>query len=412
MKNTRRLGYVPGLLAVSACMGLTGPETEDGATTTPAERTAAAVMPVQAASGPHAPEGVNPFAGAHFYVDPQFQERVAQMAAQDPERRAHIEDVADNPTGLWLDSIASLAGMAGHLDAAQAKEQALGEPVVPVFVVYNLPNRDCSASSSAGELSRENDGEARYRSEFIDVIAAELAARAPQRVVVILEPDSLPNVATNLDVPKCAASAELYKSSIAYAISKLSLPNVFVYLDAAHAGWLGWDGNRAKIAQIFREVLDAAGGVDRIRGFATNVSNYNPLSGEDGLRLEPSTPTPNELVYVQKLSASLAAEGIRDKGFIIDTSRNGKGGIRSSWGNWCNIEGAALGEPPRVAPAPLVDAYFWVKPPGDSDGTSDASATRFDPSCRSADSAPNAPEAGKWFPAYFLELVKNAQAAG
>src|SRR5690606_2904787 len=314
---------------------------------------------------------------AHFYVDPQFQERVAQMAAQDPERRAHIEDVADNPTGLWLDSIASLAGMAGHLDAAQAKEQALGEPVVPVFVVYNLPNRDCSASSSAGELTRENNGEARYRSEFIDVIAAELAARAPQRVVVILEPDSLPNVATNLDVPKCAASAELYKSSIAYAISKLSLPNVFVYLDAAHAGWLGWDGNRAKIAQIFREVLDAAGGVDRIRGFATNVSNYNPLSGEDGLRLEPSTPTPNELVYVQKLSASLAAEGIRDKGFIIDTSRNGKGGIRSSWGNWCNIEGAALGEPPRVAPAPLVDAYFWVKPPGDSDGTSDASATRF-----------------------------------
>src|SRR5690606_2901246 len=134
---------------------------------------------------------------AHFYVDPQFQERVAQMAAQDPERRAHIEDVADNPTGLWLDSIASLAGMAGHLDAAQAKEQALGEPVVPVFVVYNLPNRDCSASASAGELSVEDGGEMRYRTEFIDALREQLAAKSDQRAVIILEPNSLPNPVDN-----------------------------------------------------------------------------------------------------------------------------------------------------------------------------------------------------------------------
>src|SRR5690606_31687518 len=121
------------------------------------------------------------------------------------------------------------------------------------------------------------------------------------RIVAILEPDSLPNVATNLNVPHCAASQELYKNSVAYAISKLSLPNVHLYMDAAHAGWLGWDGNRNTIAKIFKEVLDMAGGPDRIRGFATNVSNYNALDGDWGKKLEPSNPCPNEHTYVEKL---------------------------------------------------------------------------------------------------------------
>ena len=90
------------------------------------------------------------------------------------------------------------------------------------------------------------------------------------------------------------------------------------------------------------------------------------------------------------------------------TSRNGREGLRHKWGNWCNIKGAGLGERPKVAPAPLLDAYFWVKPPGDSDGTSEASAQRFDENCKSEDAAPDAPEAGHWFQAYFLELLKNA----
>jgi cellulose 1,4-beta-cellobiosidase len=155
-------------------------------------------------------------------------------------------------------------------------------------------------------------------------------------------------------------------------------------------------------------VLTMAGGVNRVRGFATNVSNYNPLHGEDGKKLEPSNPAPNETMYVQKLAETLTKAGIANKGFIIDTSRNGREGLRHKWGNWCNIKGAGLGERPKVAPAPLVDAYFWVKPPGDSDGTSDASAQRFDENCKSEDAAPDAPEAGQWFQPYFLELLKNA----
>ena len=58
---------------------------------------------------------------------------------------------------------------------------------------------------------------------------------------MVLEPDSLSNLVTNLDPAPARKSAEgIYKRGIAYAISKLSLPNVFLYLEAAHAGWLGF----------------------------------------------------------------------------------------------------------------------------------------------------------------------------
>jgi cellulose 1,4-beta-cellobiosidase len=200
----------------------------------------------------------------------------------------------------------------------------------------------------------------------------------------------------------------LYLSAMAYAIAKLSLPNVHLYLDAAHAGWLGWDGNRNGAAAVYKKVLDMAGGVDRIRGFATNVANYTPIDGEDGKKLEPSNPCGNELCYVQKMAESLAKVGITNKGFIVDTSRNGKQGIRAKWGSWCNVKGAGLGERPRVAPGPNVDAYFWVKPPGDSDGVADKNAPRFDEMCAGPDATPGAPQAGQWFQSYFLMLVDNA----
>jgi cellulose 1,4-beta-cellobiosidase len=188
------------------------------------------------------------------------------------------------------------------------------------------------------------------------------------------------------------------------------MPHVFLYLDAAHAGWLGWTGNRTKIANIFRDVLAQAGGPDKIRGFATNVSNFDTLRGGDIAHLEPSDPCPDELTYIEKLSASLAEVGIRDKGFIVDTSRNGRAGIKTKSGSWCNIKGAGLGERPRAAPSPGVDAYWWVKPPGDSDGSADTSAPGYDATCgpESPDAAPGAPRAGQWFASYFLQLVENA----
>jgi cellulose 1,4-beta-cellobiosidase len=217
------------------------------------------------------------------------------------------------------------------------------------------------------------------------------------------------NLATNLGAPKCAASQDAYLKSVAYAVSTLSLPIVSIYLDAAHAGWLGWDGNRSRIADIFKQVLLMAGGVHKIRDFATNVSNYNTLTGRDGRKLEPSDPCPDEMTYVHRLADTLNRRGIKHKRFIIDTSRNGKGGLQKKWGSWCNVKGAGLGERPGVSQESPVDAYFWVKPPGESDGVSDPKQPRFDANCVSPDSTLSAPQAGEWFDSYFKELVKNAQ---
>jgi cellulose 1,4-beta-cellobiosidase len=365
-------------------------------------------MPVEAAKTPPANPAVNPFQDAHFFVNPDYAKKVQTTAAAQPAKAEQIKKVSSQPTAIWLDSIASVAMIPGKLDEAAKQKHPDGKPTVPVFVVYDMPNRDCSAKASAGELDAAKGGEARYRSEFIDAIAKHFASRPQQRIVVILEPDSLPNLATNLDRVKCKASEDVYRSASAYAIAKLSLPNVWLYLDAAHAGWLGWDGNRNGAAEVYKQVLAMAGGPDRIRGFATNVSNYTPLEGDDGKKLEPSNPCGNELCYVKLLAESLAKVGITNKGFIVDTARNGKAGIRTKWGSWCNVKGAGLGERPRVSPGPLIDAYYWVKPPGEADGVADPKAPRFDENCAGPDATPGAPQAGQWFESYFLTLVDNA----
>lgn len=350
----------------------------------------------------------NPFEGAVQVRNPDYVAKVEASAKAHPAEAEAIRKVATMPTAVWLDSIASIVNVPKILEVAEKEQAATGKTMLSVFVVYDLPNRDCSAKASAGELDVSKGGEERYKTEFIDKIAEAFAAHPGQRIVAILEPDSLPNLATNLDTPKCAASDQVYRNSIAYAISKLAMPNVAIYLDAAHTGWLGWEGNRPLIATIFKDVLTRAGGADKIRGFATNVSNYNTVSGKDGDKLGSQNPCPDEQSYITQLTESLAAEGIQGKRFLIDTARNGRV-VRDSWSSWCNIKGAGIGPRPQVAPIPLVDAYVWVKPPGESDGTSDEKAARFDENCKSADSMPNAPEAGQWFDAHFVEMVKNAE---
>ena len=354
------------------------------------------------------PPAVNPFQGARFYVDPEFARTVARVPTATPEDAARMKKVAAFPTAVWLESVetAKLAGPT--LDDALKQEAAGGGPVVPMFVVYNLPNRDCSAEGSRGELFVDKNGEARYQTEFIDVIAAAFAAHPSQKIAVVLEPDSLPNLVTNIEVPTCAVAEQIYRRGVAYAISKLSMPNVFIYVDAAHAGWLGWPKNLPKAVTVFKEVLAMAGGADRIRGFAVNVSNYDPNKEPKAQKSGPDDPSQDELGYVADLAAGLAKVGITGKGFLIDTSRNGRGGIRSTPGNWCNVKGAGLGERPAIAPAPNIDAYFWVKTPGESDGTSDRKAARFDENCVSDDAMPGAPEAGELFAPYLLDLAKNA----
>src|SRR6476659_1659835 len=248
---------------------------------------------IAAPTTPPAP-AVNPFQGARFYIDPEFARTVAKVTAPTPEDGARLKKMAAFPTAVWLESLetAKLAGPT--LDDALKQEAAGGGPIVPLFVIYNLPNRDCAAEGSRGELFVDKGGEALYQTQFIDVIAAAFAAHPSQKVAVILEPDSLPNIVTNSVVPACAAAEQIYRRGIAYAITKLSMPNVFIYLDAAHAGWLGWPKNLPKAVALFKEVITTAGGADRIRGFALNVSNYDPPKEPRAKKTSPDDPSQDE----------------------------------------------------------------------------------------------------------------------
>jgi cellulose 1,4-beta-cellobiosidase len=350
----------------------------------------------------------NPFKDVNYFLNPEFVANVEATAKRHPDLADKIMKVADYPSAGWLDSIGAIKNLKVWLDEAKKQQDKSGKPTLAVVIVYDLPNRDCSAEASAGELKVAQNGLQRYKSEFIDPITAEFKAHPDQPIAVVLEPDSLGNLATNMALPACQEARPAYKEGVVYAIKSFALPNVSVYLDAAHSGWLGWDDNRAKIAKIFRQVLSEAGGPGMIRGFATNTSNYTSLSNRDGAILEPTNPCPNELTYVKTLRKTLEMSGFKNHHFIIDTARNGKGGIRHAWGNWCNIKGAGLGERPRADPEPDIDAYFWLKPPGESDGVADPKAPRFDPMCAGQDAAPGAPQAGQWFESYFLDLVRNA----
>jgi len=384
----------------------------------------------------------NPFEGARYFTDPFYERQALETLPYAPrELLRAIPMVARTPTAVWLARIAAIEGHEGRpslrerLDEALRQAEQGPEPLTMVFVIYDLPDRDCAASASAGELRLAEDGMRRYREEFIDPIAALLGE--PQyralRHVIILEPDSLPNLVTNLEThEKCRDAASAYREGVAYAIARFAeLPNAYVYLDIAHSGWLGWE-RPPEAAALYREVVESAGGMHKITGFATNISNYTPIAEPVDPYDAPEmhgrvisdfyswNPIIDEHRYVDALR-----EHFPDHGFVIDTGRNGWGGRagsvpldgRSHRGNWCNVEGAGLGESPRANPRPGVHAYFWVKPPGESDGAStEALADERHPysaACNPeteppTDAMANGPVAGDWFAEAFFELVRNA----
>ncbi|WP_437913541.1 glycoside hydrolase family 6 protein [Sorangium sp. So ce302] len=359
-----------------------------------------------------APNG-NPFANTTLFVDPGYIAKVDSSIAKETDTalKAKMEKVKQISTAFWLDRIAAVDGLAAHLDAALKLQNETCKPVTSVIVVYDLPNRDCFAEASNGELRVENGGVERYRNEFIAPIKQIFAAHPDQRIVAIIEPDSLPNLATNLGSKDCTPETETaYRENVAHALKELDMPHVYQYIDAAHSGWLGWPDNQKKGAKIFADVIKAAGSPKSIRGFATNVANYTQLSYSSESYDQQSNPCYGEFDYVDAMASALSAEGLGDKHFIIDTSRNGVGNIRADWGYWCNNIGAGMGQRPQANPggATNLDAFYWVKPPGDSDGTADKSAARFDAFCGYEDADQRAPEAGAWFHEYFVECVKNA----
>ncbi|KAJ3033930.1 hypothetical protein HDV00_005643 [Rhizophlyctis rosea] len=369
----------------------------------------------------------NPYAGMPRYVNTRYYAEVQDSiaASSDATYKAAADKVSRMPSYVWLDTISAIDDIDGHLQAAA--DQAGGKPIISEFVIYDLPGRDCHAFASNGELAKGDI--TTYKTKYIDPIVAKFSARPSNiRLVLVIEPDSLPNIATNLGQQACDSQSQTdYMAGVAYAIAKLSaIPNTYLYLDSAHGGWLGWPDNQTKMVPVFSQVLQAAKAINSsatIRGFASNTANYSVWDGKGACPAKQKCPLQNsmydynpcidEKTFISQFGAKLAAGGLPNN-WLHDTSRNAVDTIRYDWGSWCNVKGAGIGARPQSEPSANVDAFVWVKPPGESDGVSGPAGTpRLDSYCDPTtsygqDALSGAPQAGKWFDAQFQMLVANA----
>ena len=446
-----------GANTTGATMGTTMPGTTAGGGTTGATTAGNANGPPTLSTTPMPGQSTNPFIGAVMYVNPDYTAEVTAASAMAKAADAPgMAQMGAQPTAVWLDRIAAIAGgpansnrlsLTAHLDAALQQASDANKPGLVVLVIYDLPDRDCKSSASNGEL-QGTAGLATYKAQYIDAIAAALTSKpayASLRIVTVIEPDSIPNLVTNQSVPACATALQtgVYIDGVTYAIQKLSaLSNVYLYMDIAHAGWLGWPSQMAAAVQQYTSLINTATNnkPSLIRGFATDIANYTPVQEPF---LNPNNqsvlsdnfyqynPCFDEVTFVRNLAAGFKGAGLTNIGFITDTSRTGWNPVnngqpidrRKARGDWCNVSGAGVGELPQATPAvdPLIDAFVWVKPPGESDGISasenptnapDAQGKRFDPFCDPNDTTkeamPGAPAAGDWFQAEFTSLVENA----
>ncbi|KAF2205237.1 1,4-beta cellobiohydrolase [Delitschia confertaspora ATCC 74209] len=354
----------------------------------------------------------HPYAGKNFYANPYYASEILNLAVPTISKTnaalaAKASKVAQVGTFMWLDTREKTKIVSEYAKDVQTKNKAGANLVLPL-VVYDLPERDCAALASNGELSLANNGSALYQ-DYINSIATQIKAFPDVQFILIIEPDSLANMVTNMNVQKCANAADAYKTLTAYALKTLNMANVVMYLDAGHAGWLGWDANIGPAAKMYAEVYAAAGKPAAVRGLATNVANYNAYSISSCPSYASPSTTCDEKTYHAKFAPLLQAAGFPAH-FIVDTGRNGVQPTKQKqWGDWCNVIGTGFGErPSTVTPDPLLDAFVWVKPGGECDGTSDTSAVRYDAHCGYDDALKPAPEAGTWFEAYFEQLLTNA----
>ncbi|MEV5161218.1 glycoside hydrolase family 6 protein [Streptomyces sp. NPDC053728] len=300
--------------------------------------------------GAPATVGQRPKGDAPYWVNPDGN-AARQVAAyvQDGEKANAelIRRIAEQPVGEWVGPDDPQAAAEGFTEAAeQAGRDAL-------LVLYNIPHRDCGQFSKGGAA----DGDA-YRT-WVDGVARGIGDR---RATVVLEPDALLHL-----VDGCTPQ-ELHEERydlLKGAVERLKQqPGTTVYMDAGNAGWQSPDA-------LFEPLRRA--GIAAADGFAVNVSNFQTTGASKD--------------FGKRLSAKVGG-----KPFVVDTSRNGNGPYTGGdpGESWCNPPGRALGESPTTDTGDeLVDAYLWVKRPGESDGD-----------CKGG------PKAGDWWPEYALGLAR------
>ncbi len=278
----------------------------------------------------------NPIALSAIYTDPNSDARqqITAWAGTNPTDAAALEKIASQPVAKWFGDWNS------HIENSVNNyiTTATDAGALPVLVTYNIPNLGCYSSSGAAS-------DADYLT-WLTNFAAGLHNRP---AVIILEPD-----ATSAS---CVTTNRLALLGQTITILKSSA-NSLVYLDAGHANWVDATTMASRLTTANIAAAD---------GFVLNVSNFY-TNGEN-------------ITYGTTISNLIS-----NKHFIIDTSRNGNG----SNGEWCNPSGRAIGQNPTTNTGnTLVDAYLWVKPPGESDGT-----------CNGG------PTAGDWWLDYALGLTK------
>lgn len=288
------------------------------------------------------PTYTNPFNGTTLYAYSGSQ--AVQAFQQAPtDQKSRLALLATTPTAIWLTPERYPSAIIGSflntvLSDAQSKHQTA------VFVVYGFPNRDCGSYSASGITADE------YM-EWLRRITYTLR-RSNATPILILEPDAL---ALSTQCEAIASNIPLLKGGV----DLLTTSGASIYIDAGHSGWVP----APKMAALLQQV-----GLGKVRGFSLNVSNY-----DDDTTVR---------AYGEAISRLTGSH------YVIDSGRNGRGHGGAPSSAWCNPSGVRVGTMPGVSQYGSQDAFMWIKPPGESDGT-----------CNSG------PPAGTWWNQRALELT-------
>jgi cellulose 1,4-beta-cellobiosidase len=339
-----------------------------------------------------------------------------------------------------------------------------------VFIIYSLPNRDCNALASNGQLCCQQSNSCKtycsipcqqqsttcvqalkeYKNNYINSLYKLFSNKKYNHIkkILIIEPDSLPNCITNMGQNGCTkVTCDNYKEGIIYAVNTFhNISNVYQYLDISHGGWLGWENTLTQYLQYIQNIP-----LQYIRGFSQNVANYQTLGKKcsygkittynDFIQycqknsnlecckdpcgyISQYNAANNEINFSQLILFITTKFNYKFKTsdnlprFVIDSSRNGN--IYSRIGTqecqvWCNIRDARIGHYPTTNTTDkMIDAFFWLKTPGECDGCINQSqqqvcspasnCKRYDQNCgihpqnigyKKGEPCP--PEAGQWF---------------
>lgn len=324
-----RVTRSPDLLPLPAVPTATSASASPGPSPSPSNAKTAKKKPKRA---PRASAGrsVTP-ASTRLYRHTDSQVLDWVRAHRSDPRRPLIESrIADRPAAVWFadftpDTITSRVRAVTSTAAREGR--------VPVLVPYAIPQRDCGGASEGGAPDF-----AAYDS-WAQKFAAGLGSG---EVVVILEPDALSQTECLSGGQLAGRYAALARAGRAF---KSANPRARVYYDAGHSDW------NPAATQAAR--LRAAGAASPASsdGVFTNVSNFNRTSAE--------------VAYARRVLAAMG--GPPSLGAVIDTSRNGNGAPAD--GAWCDPAGRKLGQAPTLRTGERgIDAYLWVKLPGESDG--------------------------------------------